>query len=89
MLNVALFGMTAAMWLKENPFKKGNMRDYASIEQLLVLANLESYNAILIEQGLTAAKRIVLLNQTARRQLEKLLQRNVSISGLRKQTDNK
>ena len=49
-LNVALFGMTAAQWRAQNQGKKGNIRDYASIQQLLVLANLESYNALLIEQ---------------------------------------
>ncbi|GBR77129.1 KilA-N domian containing protein [Candidatus Termititenax persephonae] len=73
MLNVALFGKTAGEWRTKNPDKKGNMRDYASVEQLLVLANLESYNAILIEQGLPQAERIVLLNKTARKQLETLM----------------
>ena len=45
LLNVALFGKTAAQWRKENPTLKGNIRDYATIEQLLVIANMESYNA--------------------------------------------
>ena len=72
MLNVALFGKMAWQWRKANPDKKGNIRDYAGIEQLLVLANLESYNAILIEQDLPQSKRIVLLNKTARKQLETL-----------------
>ncbi|MCL2522545.1 MAG: KilA-N domain-containing protein [Erysipelotrichales bacterium] len=72
MLNVALFGNTASNWSRNNPDKKGNMRDYASIEQLLVLANIESYNAILIEQGLPQAQRIVLLHETAKKQLETL-----------------
>lgn len=49
MLNVALFGMTAAQWRNQNPGRKGNIRDYASLQQLLVLANMESYNALLIE----------------------------------------
>ena len=73
MLNVALFGKTASEWREENPDKKGNMRDYASVEQLLVLANLESYNAILIEQEYPQQERIVLLNKTANKQLETLL----------------
>jgi len=73
MLNVALFGKTASEWREENHDKKGNMRDYASVEQLLVLANLESYNAILIEQGYSQSERIVLLNKTAGKQLEMLL----------------
>jgi hypothetical protein len=73
MLNVALFGKTAGEWRAKNPDKKGNMRDYANIEQLLVLANMESYNAILIEQGLSQSERIVLLNKMARKQLESLI----------------
>ena len=73
MLNVALFGKTAAEWKIENPDLKGNMRDYSSVEQLLVLANLESYNAILIEQGLPQSERITLLNKTAQRQVETLM----------------
>jgi hypothetical protein len=73
MLNVTLFGKTAGEWRKENPGKKGNIRDYTGVEQLLVLANLESYNAILLEQGLPQAERIVLLNKTARKQLESLM----------------
>ncbi|VEU80567.1 KilA-N domain-containing protein [Haploplasma axanthum] len=72
MLNVALFGLTASIWAKNNPDKKGNMRDYATIDQLLVLSNLESYNAILIEQGLKQSQRIVQLNQVAKKQIEVL-----------------
>lgn len=53
MLNIVLFGKTAREWKSENPNKKGNMRDYASIHQLLVLVNMESYNAILIGQGIS------------------------------------
>ncbi len=77
MLNVALFGKTAGEWKEKNPSKKGNMRDYANIEQLLVLANLESYNAILIEQGHKQTDRIVLLNKAAHKQLETLLNARV------------
>ena len=50
---MALFGKTAKDWRVENPDKKGNIRDYATIEQLLVIANMESFNAILIEQGVS------------------------------------
>ncbi|GBR74439.1 KilA-N domain containing protein [Candidatus Termititenax aidoneus] len=82
MLNVALFGKTASEWRTKNPDKKGNMRDYASVEQLLVLANLESYNAILIEQGLPQAERIVLLNKTARKQLETLMSARIQYDKL-------
>lgn len=51
-LNIALFGMTAQQWRKENTDKKGNIRDYADINQLICLSNLENYNALFIEQGL-------------------------------------
>ena len=51
LLNVALFGETAKQWKNNNPSKKGNVRDEANLNQLLVLANMESYNTILIEQG--------------------------------------
>ena len=58
-LNVALFGKTAGEWRKENPNLKGNIRDYATIEQLLVIANMESFNAILIEQKVPQSERLV------------------------------
>lgn len=69
-LNVALFGKTAKQWREENPDKVGNMRDCATLNQLLVLANIESYNAILIEQGRPQAERLQLLNKLAIRQLK-------------------
>ena len=61
-LNVALFGMTAKEWWTENPNADGNMRDKSTLNQLLVLANMESYNAILIEQDKPQSERIQLLN---------------------------
>ena len=73
LLNVALFGITASEWRKNNKELKGNMRDYASIEQLLILANIESYNAMLIEQGYKQHERIVLLNNMAKTQIKALL----------------
>lgn len=73
LLNVALFGITASEWRKSNIELKGNIRDYASIEQLLVLANMESYNAMLIEQKLESKDRIVLLNNMAKSQMKVLL----------------
>jgi hypothetical protein len=76
LLNVALFGKTAAQWRKENPTLKGNIRDYATIEQLLVIANMESYNAILIEQKLPQSERLVQLNNMAKSQLRVLQQSN-------------
>lgn len=69
LLNVALFGQTASEWRKENSGKKGNIRDYADLHHLLVLANLESYNAILIEQNIEQPERLVLLRETALKQL--------------------
>jgi hypothetical protein len=69
-LNVALFGQTAKEWRDANPNSKGNMRDDATLNQLLVLANMESYNAILIEQGITQSERIQLINSLAIKQLE-------------------
>ena len=69
-LNVALFGVTAKQWRDKNPGKIGNMRDYATLNQLLVLSNMESYNAILIEQGIIQAERIQLLNKLAIYQLK-------------------
>jgi len=67
-LNIALFGITAKQWREEHPDKNGNIRDYATLNQLLVLANMESYNAILIEQGKPQSERLQLLNQLAIRQ---------------------
>ena len=70
MLNVALFGKTAKEWRVANPDKKGNMRDEANINQLLVLANMESYNAILIEQGKAQSERLILLHELAVKQMK-------------------
>ena len=70
LLNMALFGKTAKSWRAESPGKKGNIRDHATISQLLVLSNLESYNAILIEQGKSQSERLVLLRNMAVTQLK-------------------
>lgn len=80
LLNVALFGQTAKQWRDANPEKKGNMRDEATIQQLLVLANMESYNAILIEQGKTQPERLVLLHDLAVKQMETM--QALSMGGL-------
>ena len=72
MLNVVLFGKTAKQWKDENPTITGNMRDSATLNQLLVLANLESYNAILINQGKSQKERMELLRQLAVQQLRTL-----------------
>jgi hypothetical protein len=73
MLNVALFGMTAGEWRTANPDKDGNMRDYATLEQLVVLSNMESINALLIQQGLPQSERLVQLNTTAITQMRSLV----------------
>ncbi len=73
LLNVALFGKTAAEWRTENPSLQGNIRDYANIEQLVVLSNMESINAVLIHQGLAQSDRLLQLNQIAITQMKSLL----------------
>ena len=73
-LNVALFGMTAKQWRDTNPDKKGNIRDYAIIEQLVVLSNMESINALLIQQGLPQNERLIQLNKVAVTQMKSLVE---------------
>lgn len=72
-LNVALFGMTAMQWRKNNKDSKGNIRDNATLEQLVVLSNMESINALLIKQGLSQSERLLQLNQVAITQLTSLI----------------
>ncbi|NCP52512.1 MAG: KilA-N domain-containing protein [Flavobacteriales bacterium] len=72
-LNVALFGKTAKQWRDENPNEKGNIRDTATIEQLVVLSNMESTNALLIHQGLQQSQRLLQLNSLAITQMKSLL----------------
>jgi hypothetical protein len=73
LLNVALFGITAAQWRQANPEHSGNMRDAATLEQLVVLSNLESINAVLIHQGLAAPERLTQLNAIAITQMRSLV----------------
>jgi len=73
LLNVALFGLTAKEWRESNPDKKGNVRDYASLEQLVVLSNMESINALLIEQGIVPSERLKELNKVAITQMKSLV----------------
>ena len=70
--------MTAKQWKNNNPGKKGNVRDDANLNQLLVLANMESYNAILIEQGKSQSERLILLRNLAIRQMDTLVSINLS-----------
>lgn len=74
LLNMALFGMTARQWREANPDTDGNIRDMASIEQLVVLSNLESINSVLIHQGLKQEERLIQLNQIAITQMKSLIQ---------------
>jgi hypothetical protein len=71
-LNMALFGKTAKQWRDENPEKKGNIRDYANVSQLVCLVNLENLNAHFIEQGLEHSERLQILNNTAIQQMRLL-----------------
>ena len=82
LLNMALFGKTAHQWRSENPKSKGNIRDEASIEQLVVLSNMESINAVLIHNGLNQPDRLIQLNKMAITQMKSLLQ-NTSIKKLK------
>ena len=85
MLNVALFNKRSKEWREENPKLKGNIRDYASLNELLILANMESYNAILIEKGMEQKERMIELRKLARTQLMSLENiNNVDIKKLEK-----
>ena len=88
-LNVALFGMTAKEWRDDNPelAKDGNIRDYTDLLHLIILSNLENINAQLIEEKVPQKKRLVRLNNSARKQME-LLENNKSLKNL-KYIDNK
>ncbi|MGP1520323.1 MAG: hypothetical protein ACTTIZ_02260 [Treponema sp.] len=74
LLNMALFGLTAKQWREGNPAKSGNIRDYAELEQLVILSNLESINALLIKQGLPQSERLIQLNKTAIAQMKTLVE---------------
>ena len=78
LLNVALFNKRAKEWRDENPDLKGNIRDYANLNELLVLANMESYNSILIEKGINQKDRMIELRKLAISQLNSLEMMNSS-----------
>ncbi len=80
-LNMALFGTTAKQWREENPKEKGNIRDFASIQQLVVLSNLESINAMLIHQDISQKERLEQLNSMAITQMKSLVE-NITIKKL-------
>lgn len=87
MLNVALFNKRAKQWREENPGLKGNMRDYASLNELLVLANMESYNAVLIGKGMNQKERMIELRKLAITQLISL--EKIGDSGIKKLKEKK
>lgn len=76
LLNVALFGITAKEWRDSNLDKTGNIRDFASLEHLVVLSNMESINALLIQQGLLQGDRLIQLNKVAIAQMKSLIENN-------------
>ena len=71
-LNVAMFGMTAKMWREQNPDLKGNIRDYATINELICLSNMENLNAVFIDQQIPQNERLVKLNRIAIQQMQVL-----------------
>ncbi len=78
-LNVALFGMTAKQWRDKNSDKKGNIRDYASINELICISNMENINAVLIEDGMSQSDRLKKLNQIAIHQMIILEEQNTKL----------
>ena len=75
-LNMAIFGMTAKQWRNINPNKQGNIRDYANINELICLANLENINSIFINEGITQSERLIRLNKIAISQMKILTETN-------------
>ena len=71
-LNVAMFGMTAKQWRDANPELKGNIRDYATINELICLSNMENINAVLINDGMPQGERLIKLNRIAIQQMQVL-----------------
>ena len=82
-LNIALFGKTAKQWRDENPKVKGNIRDFATIEQLVVLSNMESINAMFVNQEINQSERLIQLNKMAITQMKSLVKHKNSIKKLK------
>lgn len=76
---MALFGMTAKRWRDKNPNKNGNIRDYASINELICLSNMENINAVLIEDGLSQKERLIKLNKIAIHQMSILEEQTTKV----------
>ena len=79
-LNVALFGMTAKEWREETPDKKGNIRDYAEVSQVVCIFNLRNLNAYLIERGISQQERLVELNKAAIRLMKVLAEDTLKLT---------
>ena len=75
-LNMAMFGMTAKQWRDINPNLDGNIRDHATLQQLIILSNIESLNAVMIKQGVSRRDRLVELNRIAKEQMSCLIKRD-------------
>ena len=75
----ALFGMTAKQWRDKNPDKKGNIRDYASINELICISNMENINAVLIEDGVSQKERLIKLNKIAIHQMSILAEQSTKV----------
>lgn len=82
LLNLALFGMTARQWRDQNPQQDGNIRDYATVEQLVVLSNLENLNAEYIREGISAEERLQRLNETAIRHMSAMINHSSTLRKL-------
>ena len=82
-LNVAMFGKTAKQWRDANPRLDGNIRDHATLQQLIILSNMESFNAELIKRGLDREDRLIELNRMAREQMQSL----IDSAGIKRLTD--
>lgn len=78
-LNMALFGITAKQWRDKNPRRNGNIRDYASINELICISNMENINAVLIEDGLNQSERSIKLNKIAIHQMSILEEQNTKV----------
>lgn len=89
LLNKALFGKTAREWRDANPEKEGNMRDWATPAQLVMLSMLESHNAFLISKGVSPEERLVMLNETARKHMKSILSKPNNIGKLLKMEKDK
>ena len=85
-LNMALFGMTAKQWKDKNPYKQGNIRDYATINELICLCNLENVNSIYVNEGIKQTERLIRLNKIAISQMRILAETNKKV--LKENCDN-